>query len=58
MEIARLQQHMLSRVPGGPDLEAAAADLGQVVEAQARVRGQMEAVRALGEASDARRAAA
>lgn len=57
-ELARLQRHMLSRVPGGPDLEAAAADLGEVVEAQARVRGQMEAVRSLGEAADARRAAA
>jgi hypothetical protein len=57
-EIARLQQHLLSTAPAGPDLEAAAGDLGQVVEAQARVRGEMQAVARLGEARDARSAAA
>jgi hypothetical protein len=57
-EIQRLQQHMLSRQPGGPDLEAAAGDLGQVVEARARIRGEMQAVARLGEARDARRTAA
>ncbi|MCW2982633.1 MAG: hypothetical protein JWR63_203 [Conexibacter sp.] len=57
-EIARLQQHMLSTQPGGPDLEAAAADLAQVVEAQARIRGEMQAVARLGDARAARRAAA
>lgn len=57
-DIARLQQHMLSRAPGGPDLEAAAADLGQVVEAQARVRGEMQAVARLADAATARRSAA
>jgi hypothetical protein len=56
-EITRIQQHLLARVPAGPDLEAAAADLGQVVEAQARARGEMEAVARLGEARDARAAA-
>jgi hypothetical protein len=57
-EIQRLQHHMLSTQPAGPDLEAAAADLGQVVEAQARIRGEMQAVARLGEARAARRAAA
>jgi hypothetical protein len=57
-EIARFQQHLLSTAPAGPDLEAAARDLGQVVEAQARVRGEMQAVARLGEARDARSAAA
>jgi hypothetical protein len=57
-EIARFQQHLLSTAPAGPDLEAAARDLGQVVEAQARVRGEMQAVARLGDARDARSAAA
>ena len=57
-EIARFQQHLLSTAPAGPDLEAAARDLGTVVEAQARVRGEMQAVARLGEARDARGAAA
>jgi hypothetical protein len=57
-EIARFQQHLLSTAPAGPDLEAAARDFGQVVEAQARARGEMKTVARLGEARDARSAAA
>jgi hypothetical protein len=57
VDIRRYQQHMLSHLPGGPDLEAAADDLGAVAEAQARLRGQMQAVARLGDARDARRAA-
>ncbi len=57
-EIARMQQHLLSTAPAGPDLEAAAADLGLVVEAQARVCGEMQTVARLGEARAARGAAA
>jgi hypothetical protein len=56
-DLALYQQHLLSRVPGGPDLEAAAGDLGAVVEAQARLRGEMQAVARLSEARDARHAA-
>jgi hypothetical protein len=57
-DLQHLQQHMLASRPGGPDLEAAAGDLAQVVEAQARIRGEMQAVARLGEAREARRAAA
>lgn len=57
-EIARIQQHLLATVPAGPDLEAAARDLGAVAEAQARVRGEMQTVARLGDASAARSAAA
>jgi hypothetical protein len=57
-EIERIQQHLLSRLPGGPDLEAAAQDLGAVVEAQARARAEMQTVARLGEARDARADAA
>jgi hypothetical protein len=56
-EIARMQQHLLSTAAAGPDLEAAAEDLGAVVEAQARVRAEMQLVARLGDARDARRAA-
>jgi hypothetical protein len=56
-DIARVQQHLLVDVPAGPDLEAAAEDLGTVVEAQARVSAQMELVARLGKAREARRAA-
>ncbi|MCW3004580.1 MAG: hypothetical protein JWQ20_3878, partial [Conexibacter sp.] len=56
-EIDRIQQHLLSTVAGGPDLEAAAEDLGAVVEAQARVRAEMQLVARLGDARDARSAA-
>jgi hypothetical protein len=57
-EVARMQQHLLATVPAGPDLEAAASDLAQVAEAQARVRGEMQTVARLGEARAARTAAA
>jgi hypothetical protein len=56
-EITRMQQHLLSTAAAGPDLEAAAEDLGAVVEAQARVRAEMQLVARLGDARDARRAA-
>ncbi|HWH94956.1 MAG TPA: glycosyltransferase family A protein [Baekduia sp.] len=57
-EIERMQQHLLSRLPAGPDLEAAAEDLGAVAEAQARARAEMKSVAALGAARAARRSAA
>jgi hypothetical protein len=56
-EITAIQQHLLSTVAAGPDLEAAAEDLGAVVEAQARVRAEMQFVARLGDARDARRVA-
>jgi len=57
-EIARMQEHLLSTAPAGPDLEAAASDLAKVAEAQARVCGEMKTVARLGEARAARSAAA
>jgi hypothetical protein len=57
-DLARAQQHLLSAAPAGPDLEAVADDLGSVLEAQARVRGEMQVVARMGQARDARAQAA
>jgi hypothetical protein len=56
-DLARAQGHLLSAAKAGPDLEAVADDLGAVLEAQARVRGEMQAVARMGQARHARYAA-